>query len=207
MPFRIQAKNLFLTYPRCLETKSALIDFLKEKLYNRNVLYICVSEELHEDGVPHLHAFVSLDKKLDTQNERYFDAGDYHPNIQKSLHPKENLEYVQKDGDYEEYGECPDWLGPAKRKKKDIFTLAFAAGSYEEAKEIIITEAPDTWATCHNNVTAALKEHFKPPPSAYTSGRTLEDFILPDTFWDWYNGNYVVCLTLYPRTRFLMEFC
>lgn len=210
---RLQAKNIFLTYPRCWEQPDWLIDFLLEKLESRNPLYICVSEELHEDGTPHLHAFISLDKKLDTTNERYFDLDTngpdglpciYHPNIQKSLKPKENLTYVKKDGNFEEWGEIPDWLEEiAKRKRKDIFADAFSAPSKKAAKEIILTEAPDVYATSYNNISAALKDHFD--GSAYTpyeSSRTLDDFNLPDTFWDWYNQNYIVSvLRSLTRTR------
>lgn len=195
--FRIKAKNLFLTYPRCLETPLSLIEFLREKLSSRNPLYICVAEEEHEDGVPHLHAFVSLEKTLDTQNCRYFDAGDYHGSYEGAKHPRECLDYVTKEGNYEEWGDLPDWLsGGEKKRRKQIFADMFAAATIEEAEEIAKSEAPDTYATCYNNIQAALKAHFKPLPTTYQSGRTIDDFVLPDGFWDWYFGNFMVSVGL-----------
>ncbi len=162
MPYRFQAKNIFLTYSRCLETPQSLIDFLRDKLETRNPVYICVAEEEHEDGIPHLHAFISLSKKLDTANPRYFDAGDYHPNIQSSNFPKENLDYVQKDGNFIEWGECPEWIaGTENGKRKAIFADAFAAPDKETATEILKSQAPDTYATCFSNIEAALNAHYK----------------------------------------------
>jgi len=69
-----------------------------------NVVYACVGAEKHENGDPHRHAFVQFDKPLRTRNEKYFDYGNYHPNVQGCRSPKASLRYVQKEGDFLEEG-------------------------------------------------------------------------------------------------------
>lgn len=100
MAFRFQAKSVFLTYPNCVETKEGLLEFLKDKLASRQPIYIVVSEELHANDTTHFHALCVLTRKLDTANNRYFDAGDApflsHPNIQAPRNLRDVYEYVTK---------------------------------------------------------------------------------------------------------------
>lgn len=64
--FRLNAKKLFLTYPKCSITKEAALEQLKLKL--KGITKILVAHELHKDGTDHLHAYINLGKKCNIIN-------------------------------------------------------------------------------------------------------------------------------------------
>jgi hypothetical protein len=102
--FRVNAKSVFLTYPKCLLTKEELITHLKTLKHTFN--YYCVCIEAHEDGTPHLHCVLKFNKKVDIRNETYFDLQGYHPNIQTTKNINASINYIKKDGNYLEDGVC-----------------------------------------------------------------------------------------------------
>ena len=75
---RIQAKGWFLTYPQCAMTKEDLLEGLKGCLPVKIQEYV-VAEEKHENGDPHLHAFVKYEKKVEWKADRW-DIGTHHGN-------------------------------------------------------------------------------------------------------------------------------
>lgn len=110
MPFRVQGKNFSLTYSNVQQqgwhefTKEDLLNYLKTLEHSS---YALVCEEKHENGETHFHALVQFSKKRDIRNQRYFDYGNCHPNIQVTRNVKEWMEYCKKDGDYIEDGSPP----------------------------------------------------------------------------------------------------
>ena len=97
MPFRFDAKNVFLTYPNsCALTKERLRDFLVEELGAR---WFHIALESHSDGRPHIHAYAGWDGRLRTRNERHFDCDGKHPNITVPRNIGDVRRYVSKDGD------------------------------------------------------------------------------------------------------------
>lgn len=63
-----------------------------------------VSEEKHEDGSPHLHAYLTFEKAKRISRADYFDLGNpenpdqvFHPNIQTCKNMKECIKYITKD--------------------------------------------------------------------------------------------------------------
>lgn len=100
--FRLQAKGWFLTYPRCNFTKEDILTFLKAK--REGLKQILVARELHADGSPHIHAYLYYESKFNCTNERFFDLGSCHPNIQVAKSLKAVQAYVKKDGDYIQEG-------------------------------------------------------------------------------------------------------
>lgn len=99
--FRLNALQLFLTYPQCSISKELMLQKLKA-IYDIDK-YI-ISQEKHEDGNLHLHCYVKLNKVINIRNDKKFDVmeGDktYHPNIQSCKAPKKVMSYVIKDKDY-----------------------------------------------------------------------------------------------------------
>lgn len=101
MPFRIQGRHLFLTYPQCHLTNEAIYNHLIDlPVGNEKPTKIVVAKELHEDGHPHFHAYLCFDKRRDLRYQRHFDISGYHPNIQVCRSVKDVLKYVTKDGEY-----------------------------------------------------------------------------------------------------------
>ena len=71
-----------------------------------------VASEKHEDGSPHIHAFILLKTRYCCTNCHFWDlnVGDavYHPNIQKCRNIDDVVKYIKKDGDILEFGDI-DW--------------------------------------------------------------------------------------------------
>lgn len=103
MVWRIQAKNLFLTYPQCDLGHELLLQALRTILGPGPSIRL--ARELHEDGRPHYHAFIQCKEKFSTRNERFFDYGGFHPNVQAARDPKYVFDYVSKSGDFLDSGE------------------------------------------------------------------------------------------------------
>ena len=95
-------KNIFLTYPQCPIPPRCLLDFLQDLLKD-NLDCCCISQELHQDGNQHLHAFVQLKEKIRLNKEQYsyffnldYDDPCYHPNTQAARNVKNVVNYVVK---------------------------------------------------------------------------------------------------------------
>lgn len=100
--FRLQSKGWFLTYPRCSLSKEDAMEQLKA--LRKGLKQVLVSRELHEDGEPHLHCYLYYGQQFDCKNERFFDLGSYHPNIQVAKSLRAVQAYVKKDGDFIQEG-------------------------------------------------------------------------------------------------------
>jgi len=94
--YRVNAKNIFFTYPQCPITKERLRDFLLEKGCTSYV----VSRELHEDGSPHLHALGVWTVRKNITSAAAFDVDGYHPNFQTAKNLPNVYRYVIKCGDF-----------------------------------------------------------------------------------------------------------
>jgi len=100
---RIATKKLLLTYSQCpMSIEScfiALKQILKEQ--GRKITDYALSTEKHQDGFSHIHAYIELDKRIDTKNMRVFDISWegklYHPNILKSKYKTACVEYILKN--------------------------------------------------------------------------------------------------------------
>jgi len=99
--FRIQAKNIGLTYPKCELPVEHALKAIKEKL---ELEYIIVAQEYHKDGSLHLHALIIAKQKLRISDQRYFDINGFHPNILVPRNVDDWLGYVKKNNKFVEDG-------------------------------------------------------------------------------------------------------
>jgi hypothetical protein len=67
--------------------------------------YVLVSQEQHQNGVPHFHALVQADKKIDTTNCNIFNLDGRHGNYQSCGNVSRTIQYIKKDGDWTESGQ------------------------------------------------------------------------------------------------------
>lgn len=99
-PFRLDARNFFLTYPRSSLLPHGLLHQHLNDLERPSTVYSC--REAHEDGEFHHHAIVQFADKFNCRNERYFDIEHegqiYHPNIQSVRSIANSNAYIAKDG-------------------------------------------------------------------------------------------------------------
>lgn len=98
--FRVQSKQLFLTFPQVVINKQQAHDRILEHFKDKLDCFI-VSQEKHQDGGNHLHLYISFNKIFQTTRQNYFDfIADKHPNIQSVKNRLGVINYVIKDGDY-----------------------------------------------------------------------------------------------------------
>ncbi len=107
--FRLNAKQLFLTYSHCLIPKERVLELLEEKL--GDIVEYVVASEKHKSGQPHIHCYIKLPRKINVRNASFFDLLDpmtgltviaKHPEsaYQGCRSPKAVWDYCIKDGKY-----------------------------------------------------------------------------------------------------------
>lgn len=162
MSFRLQAKNVFLTYSQAatIETKESLLDFLKTR--GNGITYCLVSRELHEDGNAHYHALISYAKRRDFRNPRYFDFNGIHPNMQSAASERATMEYIKKDGDIIETG------NPPAGKQQEPYHDICLRSNYMEWLEYCINAkigfgyCKAIWSAVHPSVTNTITNAERP---------------------------------------------
>nr|QKI29022.1 Rep [Kummerowia striata CRESS virus] len=101
MPFRINAKYFFLTYPNANFEHSLYYTWLESK-HKTNKVIVCT--ERHQSGEPHMHVGIEFKNRTDVRDERHFDYSWFHPNIQKARNWAAVVNYVKKGGEYTCFG-------------------------------------------------------------------------------------------------------
>lgn len=130
-PYRLQGKHLSLTYPRCDASLEDLLTYLRNKQSgSRVVRAVIVSSETHEDGGLHRHAYIQFDGRINVSNARFFDFGNFHPNVQACRNVEAWKNYVRKDGTFLEWEsdiEDVDLVTIASRmSRREFLTYAVA---------------------------------------------------------------------------------
>lgn len=168
MSFRVNAKNIFLTYPRFTLPHLELHTFLATLCDN-----VYSALEHHEDGTPHIHAIVSYFKKKDVRNQSFYDYEGFHCNIQACRSLESSITYIEKDGDT--LGESPRDFNPTRQSRltsllnesstPEDFTAGFAsidAHSYIIHNQRII-EFANNYYTTNTPITARPRSSFTEP--------------------------------------------
>jgi len=97
--------------------------------FGDNLVYSVTCNETHEDGAPHCHAVVGLEKTLRTRDPSFLDGiTGKHPNLVKVKSPLDAIRYVKKGGKFMEYGEVPQSTAERKRKRGDEICEMLEAG-------------------------------------------------------------------------------
>ncbi len=109
--FRLRAKKIFLTFPQCenllqqFTNNEHIFDYVEEYYrphgFDRGVVAI----EHHEDGNRHLHIVLVREHTEAITSERFFDLGQYHPNIQPCRNLRNAIKYVKKEDNYHVWGD------------------------------------------------------------------------------------------------------
>lgn len=102
MPYRLRAKQLFLTYPQCAIPKEAAYDFFDKRF---SPLKILVAQEEHKNGDPHLHIYLKLSEEFQTADATALDiiAPPFkiaHGSYEGARSAKNVVKYCSKDGLY-----------------------------------------------------------------------------------------------------------
>lgn len=108
--FRIRSLRLFLTYPQCpikKEEALTLLQNLASSWQNKIKNYV-IAEETHMDGSPHLHAYLQMERTLETVRSDFADIKavvenevmNYHGNYQSVRSVQHVIRYCSKKDDY-----------------------------------------------------------------------------------------------------------
>lgn len=97
MPYQINSKKLFLTYPQCNLSKEYVADELIKRF---SLTRYIVAHELHANGDDHLHAYLELSEPLRTRDPRFADIDQFHGNYQGCRSSKCVIKYCTKKDDY-----------------------------------------------------------------------------------------------------------
>nr|AGD98610.1 replication-associated protein [Sida yellow blotch virus] len=194
-PFKINAKNYFLTYPQCSLTKEEALSQLLNLSIPTNKKFIKIARELHEDGQPHLHVLIQFEGKFQCKNNRFFDlvsptrSAHFHPNVQGAKSSSDVKSYVEKDGDTIEWGEFQIDGRSARggcQTVNDTYAKALNAASAEEALQIIKEEQPQHFFLQHHNMMANAARIFQKAPEPWALPFHLSSFTnVPDEMQEW----------------------
>ena len=131
--FRLAAKNIGMTYPRCGLTKETVLEVIKEKFGILLKGYV-ISVEQHQDGTPHVHVFVRLSRVKNICSARWLDIGGIHGKYEAVRSVDAWLAYVIKNNDYLTNLELKDGREYGyKEKALDLIK----AGSLEQAIVVV----------------------------------------------------------------------
>lgn len=195
MPYQLKAKNVFLTYAQTPEgwTKESLLAALSLLPSGVPAGY-CIAQESHADGGRHFHALLQFSEPVRTKDARFFDISDIHPNVQGARDPKATATYIQKDGDFIEFGLS---VG-AKRTWGD---LVEGCTSRDEFMLEVSKSFPRDSVLSLEKLEYYAAKKFKPATPPYSPQYT--DFTVPETLQAWKDENLFVDKDR-PRSLFLV---
>lgn len=104
-PFRLAARNFFLTFPKILDDPDlqVVLDSLVEHETKKNLKYACISREPHQDGSPHFHLLLSYTVKRQISNSKYFHfLFNKQGNYAGVRDLRNSLNYIQKFNHFKE---------------------------------------------------------------------------------------------------------
>nr|WKW49313.1 replication-associated protein [Tomato mottle leaf distortion virus] len=193
--FQLNGKNYFLTYPRCSLTKEEALSQLHKLQTPTNKKFIRVCREFHEDGEPHLHALIQFEGNFRCTNQRFFDlvsptrSAHFHPNIQKAKSASDVKAYVEKDGEFVDFGIFQIDGRSARggwQSANDTYAKVLNAGSVYEALNILKEEQPKDFVLQHHNIRSNLERIFPKAPEPWVPPFQLSSFNnVPDEMQEW----------------------
>nr|UKT68883.1 AC1 [Pepper yellow leaf curl Thailand virus]UKT68889.1 AC1 [Pepper yellow leaf curl Thailand virus] len=199
--FRINAKNYFLTYPRCSLTKEEALSQIQALETPTNKRFIRICRELHEDGTPHLHVLIQFEGKFQCKNQRFFDltsptrSAHFHPNIQGAKSSTDVKAYMEKEGDVLDHGVFQIDGRSARggcQSANDAYAEALNSGSKESALTILKEKAPKDYLLQFHHLNSNLDRIFPPPIEMYISPFCSSSFdLVPEELEEWVARNVV----------------
>jgi len=159
--FRMQGKNYTLTYAKCTTSKEAAAANI-EAQFGKDIVGYVVSEELHKDGTPHLHAFVQFKEKKTFCSPDCWDfVAGQHGSYEVTRHIRNWVTYVTKDGKFLAKGVDVEAITKKKNPKSgEIAKMIMDGKSLEEINQmepgyVMLNkrklEDYETWVQCSRN--------------------------------------------------------
>lgn len=189
--FRINAQQLFFTYPQCTLTREQCLEQLTNKIKSKNndISEYVVCKEEHENGDPHLHVYLKLAKKINIRNANFFDLKhdnedkSFHGNYQTARNAKAVQNYVKKDGNFIS-NISNDQLGLVKNVYVQAIDMVKENGDLDGAVELLSKDKRGA-----RDVVLHLESIEKSlgkfvPSKKEPINLSLEEFKWVDGYWD-----------------------
>nr|ALE32190.1 Rep [Tomato yellow vein streak virus] len=193
--FQVNAKNFFLTYPHCSLTKEEALSQLQRLQTPTNKKFIRVTRELHENGEPHLHVLVQFEGKFKCQNQRFFDlvsptrSAHFHPNIQGAKSSSDVKTYMEKDGDFIDFGNFQIDGRSARggcQSANDTYAKVLNADNPTKALNILKEEQPRDYILHLDKIQSHIQKIFTKAPQPWVPPFQLSSFTnVPDEMQEW----------------------
>jgi len=162
--FRIDSRSFFLTYPKLDLSKEEALQLLQLKLAGKPITGAVVCRELHEDGTPHIHAYILLEKRFNCKNARFWDLNGHHGDYQMAKSIEAVSKYIKKDGDFVEFGTL-DWKEKVNARAEHRRCLGAKMLEPNTTLKDILQMDPSLALEAHNlqKALAACKQAFIEP--------------------------------------------
>lgn len=189
--FRVNALNVFLTYPKCPLPKEEVQELLLDKF--KRIQWMVVAFERHQDGSPHIHVQIHFEMKVDFRTPDFADLIGYddqnneivyHGNYQPTRSIKSVGKYCTKESDFLLHGLTMEEFYQ-KIGKRNAFAAALHAENYEAALAIIEGEAPREFVLSGDRIRLNLKLKFNKNTKVYAPLFTLTPFNIPNELQQW----------------------
>lgn len=107
--FRLSARSVFLTFPKCEESIDFVTNRLLEKVVKHKIKEFIIVKELHKDGDTHFHVYLKMEKKMEIKNPNFFDInfvreedgeiikGSCHGKYERAKKRDDIISYITKD--------------------------------------------------------------------------------------------------------------
>lgn len=139
--FRINVKQLSLTYPQCNLSKEKVLEFLQDKLQSRVIKEYLIVQEIHEDGNPHIHCFICLEKEFSSRSPTCLDILDFHGNYQGTKNKQSWIEYLLKsDKEPLQSIDWKEWLRNTKDHKLRTKNIDFLSQALDIGPEKMVED-------------------------------------------------------------------
>lgn len=194
--FRLNARKVFLTYPQSGDVSHSS---LQAFLLGHGSCYSC--KEQHQDGTPHIHAFLDFGRKRDIRDERIFDFEGLHPNIQPVRDPGAVIKYIEKNGDV--LGDRPE--SSAKNQKMQLTALIGESTTRAEFVDGFARICPRDYILYSERIEEFASKRFA--VEAPVILRKVNEFRVPNELTEWVSRNLFPsperpkCLILVGPTR------
>jgi hypothetical protein len=228
--FDLHSSQFFLTYSKCDLNKEQVLEYLTKiinKKTNTKTYYISnyiIVNEQHEDGTPHKHVYLKLDKKIRIRKVSFFDIKTetttlYHPNIQSVRSTKAVIDYILKHGDYISKYKIDNLKVAQKVIEREI-----KEGRYV-TNNLIAKEYPSTYTIYGKRLidwkTRIEEDYYKPPGKPFvefhygkkycgkstyvTNFNNKEAYILDDHWFDGYSGQRILIIDEFTGSQLLFS--
>ncbi|QBP05523.1 replication associated protein [Papaya leaf curl Lucknow virus 2] len=193
--FCINAENIFLTYPKCPIRKEQMLELFKNITCPLDKLFIRVSKEKHQDWSLRIQGFIQFKGKLRFREDRHFEiarpntSSQFHPGFQGAKCRSGVKSYIQKGGEYIDWGEFQiggRFASGGQQTGSDGAAEALNAGSAEAALAIIREKLPEDFIFQYHNLKNNLDRIWTPPVEVYVSPISCCSFDqVPEAIEEW----------------------